>query len=95
MLADPLCLSWLQQNKSTETSHLLFHLKIEFLWQKYTGETLSVSQSYLMSICEYFLEIFKGYFLSEYYKEIMLWTINLICFTVLAFTGPGSMYCFC
>lgn len=31
-----------------------------------------------MSICEYFLEIFKGYFLSEYYKEIMLWTINLI-----------------
>lgn len=68
---------------ATEKVHWNFTFIVSFenriSLKKGTGETLSESQSYLMSICDYFLEIFKGYFLSEYYKEIMLWTINLIC----------------
>lgn len=45
-----------------------------------------------MSICDYFLEIFKGYFLSEYYKEIVLWTINLIC-VLLYWPLQGLVLC--
>lgn len=68
----------------TEEVHWNFTFIFSFenkisLKKKGTRETLLASQSYLLSICEYFLEIFKGYFLSEYSKEIMLWTINLIC----------------